>query len=434
MLFLSQIICAVDNILWSYFGVTSILFMGIYFTWRFKFGQFTKFYHVCRDFFISCVRLNNKGKNGVHPIKTFFTSIGGCIGIGNIIAACTAIKIGGPGALFWIWIAAFFGMLFKYSEVYLGMLYRIKNTNDSFDGGPMFFLQQVFKGPTLPILSALLLAVYSTEIYIFNTLTEVLVYSWHWPKELAILVLMIAVVGIGLGGVKRVGTICTAVMPFFLIIFVVMCSWVLFKNASNIPKTILTVFSSAFLGHAPLGGFMGSSIMLVTSQGIARGCYTGDIGVGFASVIHSESSATNPKKQASLAIFGVFLDTFIVCTMSILVVLSTNIWSNNIPARKMVHEALVTQFSSMKFFMPVFIVLLGYSSMISFYCVGQKCAKFIFPKQGIIIYSIYAIISFLIFSTVKPYVALSTMSIAGALLLIINSVGIFYLRKKIKFI
>ncbi len=434
LLYLSQIIDAVDNILWSYFGIAFVLFMGIYFTWRFKFGQLTKFYPVCRDFFISWVHPNSKGEKGVHPIKAFFTSIGGCIGIGNVVAVCTAIKIGGPGALFWIWITAFFGMLFKYSEVYLGMRYRVKNPDSSFDGGPMFFLQQVFKGSVLPILAALLLAVYGTEVYMFNTLTEVFVDSWHWPKWFAVLALVVAVVGVGIGGVSRVGTICGAIMPLFLVIFVTMCSWILFKNAANIPGVISTVFSSAFLGHAPLGGFAGSSIMLAASQGIARGCYTGDIGVGFASVIHAESSATDSKKQASFAIFGVFLDTFVVCTMSILVVLSTGLWSSELPASKMVHQALATEFSSMSFFMPMFIILLGYSSMISFYCVGQKCVKFVFPKRGAFIYSAYATASFLVFSTVEPHVALSVMSIAGALLLIINSVGIFRLRKKIEFI
>ena len=434
MLFLPQIICYVDNILWNYIGVILIVSIGSYFTWLFKFGQLTKFYSICQDFFISCIKINNKNKNGIHPIKVFFTSIGGCIGIGNVVAACTAIKIGGPGALFWIWVAAFFGMVFKYAEVYLGMLYRIKNANGSFYGGPMYFLQKVFKGPIIPIISSLLLAIYATEIYIFNTLNKILINSCNCHKVTTTAILIIAVVSVGLSGINRVGTICSAIIPLFLIVFVGMCSWILFKNAENIPKIISIVFSSAFSGHAQLGGFAGSSMMMAMSNGTARACYSGDIGVGFASVIHSESSSSNCKKQSSLAILGIFLDTFMVCTMSILVILCTDIWSSDISTSKMVHEALSTEFSNTSFFMPMFIILLGYSSMISFYCVGEKCLKFVFPKHGSTIYFIYTIICLSLFSTAKSSTTLSIMSTVGLLLLIINSIGIFYLRKKIKFI
>ncbi len=434
LIFLSQIITIIDHILWTYFGIISILIIGIYFTIKFQFGQITKFNVICNIFITYCKKLNTNYIHHTHPIKTFFTSIGGCIGIGNIVAVCTAIKIGGPGALFWIWIAAFLGMIFKYSEVYLGILYRKQNIDGSFEGGPMFFLQHVFKTSLMPIIVALLLTIYSTEIYIFNTLTEIITTAFKIPKYITIFIIITSIVFVGKDGINRVGNICSLIIPFFLIIFITMCLIILFKNMHHIPQILNNIFLSAFLGHAPIGGFAGSSILLASSQGIARGCYTGDIGIGFASIIHAQTSTENPNKQALLSIFGVFLDTFVVCTMSILVILITNIWNLNIPSFYMVQIALSTQINHIKFFMPIFIILLGYSSMISFYCVGQKCIKFIFPTYGISIHLLYTITSFLIFSIIKPQLSLHIMSIAGVLLLIINSIGIIHLRKKIKFI
>ncbi len=212
-----------------------------------------------------------------------------------------------------------------------------------------------------------------------------------------------------------------------------MTFYVLGKHLAELPAFFKLIVSSAFKGHAPLGGFAGSGMMLAVSQGVARSCYSGDIGVGYAAIVHSESRVKKPEKQAQLTLLGVFLDTFIVCTFSSLLILVTGVWHQDIPASLMVQTALAQYFPYMQFFMPVFIFILGFSSLIAFFFVGLKCSKYIFPKLGKRIYYVYAISMFILFSMVDQSTALAVMSITGAFLLSINLFAIHRLRKELQF-
>ena len=234
------------------------------------------------------------------------------------------------------------------------------------------------------------------------------------------------------GGVKRVGQICSAIIPFFIVVYMAMILYILVDNASQIPALFGTIIESAFSGHAAVGAFTGSTILMALSQGVRRACYTGDIGIGYASVIHSESSVEEPGKQAALGIFGIFLDTFIVCTMTILVILMTGTWSEGYDSAEVVQRALEQYFPLMNVFMPLLIFLLGYSTMIAYFVVGIKCARFLAGEKGIIYYYFYAVIAFLVCSFVGTYQALSIMSVAGGLLLFINLLGIYLLRKEVE--
>jgi AGCS family alanine or glycine:cation symporter len=248
-----------------------------------------------------------------------------------------------------------------------------------------------------------------------------------------VVTMFVMVMGVAGGGVKRVGDICSAIIPLFVLGFMGMSLWVLFVNAAAIPAALWTVLDSAFTGHAAVGGFTGGSVLLALTQGIKRGCYTGDIGIGYASVIHAESATESPNRQAALGIFGIVLDTFIICTTSILLILVTDAWHRPIGAELLVQSVLAEYFPGINFFMPLFLFLLGYSTMIAYLCVGFKCAQFLSPKWGRMGYYIYASVAFLGFSVVDPTQALSVMSITGALLLAINSFGIYRLWKDIDF-
>jgi AGCS family alanine or glycine:cation symporter len=235
------------------------------------------------------------------------------------------------------------------------------------------------------------------------------------------------------GGVRRVGAISSAIIPFFVLVYISMGSWVLLNNLQVIPEVISTVFSSAFTGTAAIGGFAGSALMATISQGARRGCYTGDLGVGYASVIHSESSMKIPEEQASLAVFDIFLDSFIICTTSLMLVLVTQVWHEPIAAGMMVQTALSDYFPHMNIFMPIFLFLLGYNTINAYFCVGIKCSEFLSPKYGKPVYYVYAILALVIFSFAGVAQAQTVMTIAGGLLLVINCLGIFRLRREISF-
>ncbi|MBA3957973.1 MAG: sodium:alanine symporter family protein [Parachlamydiaceae bacterium] len=422
----------VEDILWGYFGVPMLMLVGLYITIQSNFLQLRKLPYILRQF-IKLMRTREHDERGIHPLKAFFASVGGCVGIGNIAGICTAVQIGGPGALFWIWVTAFLGMMIKYSEVFLGLRYRVPNDKGGYNGGPMYFLQRVFKTGFVPNIVCLLLCVYGVEVYQFTIVTDSIVTNLHLDKYMIISVFLVLILFASSGGVRRVGNISSAIIPLFVVIYIGMGMWVLMHRLEEIPHVFATVFSAAFSGSAAMGGFIGSTMMLAVSQGVRRGCYTGDLGVGYASVIHSESSVKVPQEQASLAIIDIFLDTFIICTTSVLLILVTDVWQQPIGASMMVQTALSGYFPYMHLFMPAFFFLLGYSTINAYFCVGLKCAEFLSPRRGRVAYYLYACLSFITFSFVGINQAQAVMAIANGLLLVINAYGIFRLRKEISY-
>ena len=234
------------------------------------------------------------------------------------------------------------------------------------------------------------------------------------------------------GGVARVGKVCGLIIPSFIVIYVALTLVLFLRHMDTLLPTLQLIFSSAFSGKAAVTGSTAGGLLVTVYQGMARGCYSGDIGIGYAAVANAESSLGDPAKQARLTILGVFLDTFVVCTATCLIIISTGVWSEPIPASQLVQEALDREFGMMQWFMPGFLFLLGYSSMIAFFVVGLKCAQFLSPSRGKQVYTAYAASAFLFFSFFDQSKALLLMSVSGALLLIINAYGIFRLRREIK--
>jgi AGCS family alanine or glycine:cation symporter len=421
-----------ENILWTYFGVPIVVLLGVYLTVKSNFFQIRNLPLVFKTFF-GFFKVREENQEGVHPLKAFFAAVGGCVGIGNIVGICTAVQLGGPGALFWIWMTALMGMILKYSEVYLGLKYRVPNGKGGYNGGPMYFLQKAFKQAWIPKLVCLLLCVYGVEVYQFSVISTSITTNLGINSYFVIGLLLVLVIFAGSGGVRRVGNISSTSLPIFIFVYVGMGMWVLANNLTLIPSVVQQIFTSAFSGHAALGGFVGAGLMQTISYGIRRGCYTGDIGVGYASVIHSETSVQVPEKQAALAVFDIFLDTFIVCTTSLFLVLVTGHWQEPIEAGMMVQSALGQYFPYMQIFMPIFLFMLGYNTINAYFCVGLKCAEHISPRFGRPFYYIYAVVALLVFSFLGTSQAQAVMAIAGVSLLIINGFGIFYLRHEISF-
>jgi amino acid carrier protein len=418
-----------DNLLWGYVVFPILIAMGLYLSYKSRFMQVRRFPFILKNFF-NTLTAKHKG-SGVHPLKAFFTCIGGCMGVGNVVAVCTAAQIGGPGALLWIWITAFFGMILKYSEVYLGMRYRVPNGKGGYQGGPMFFLQKVFKTLWIPKLVCFLLCLYGVEVYQFSVVTENLSANLDLNKYIIAFVLVTLMISISRKGVNNVGRFASVFIPVFIIFYLAMGAWVMFQNFAIIPALLKLVVTSAFTGQAAVGAFVGSTILMAASQGMRRSCYSGDLGIGYASVIHSETAETNPEKQASLTIVEIFLDSYVICTTSLLLILLTGVWSTPIVPSMLVQTALSNYFPYMHIFMPMFLLLLGFTTIISYFTAGIKCAEFISPRIGRKFYYIYATLSCPFYVWLQSEQALTVMSIIAALLLLINIYGVFKLRNEI---
>lgn len=423
----------IDSIFWGCIAFVLIMVLGCYFTVRTRFFQVRALPCIGKTFW-HFLHKPSQTSEGIHPLRALFASVGGMIGIGNVVGIVTAVQFGGPGALIWVWVAALFGSVIKYCEIYLGLKYRVANGRGGYDGGPMFFLKHAFKNRWVPIFVSILLCIYGVEIYQFTVLTDSIVQNWDFNRYAVIFGLLILILYAGHGGVKRIGKICGWTMPFFMAAYILLSLWILLQGIADLPGVLLMVFKSAFTGHAAIGGFAGSTMILALQHGISRAAYSADIGIGYDSIIHSESSTVYPERQARLAVLGVCMDNFI-CTLSILVVLITGVWKAEIPidASLLVQTALSQYFPFMPVFMPFFIFVLGYTTVIAYFCVGLKCARFLSPKHGVKIYFFYAAFSLFAFSFLSQTQALLMMSLSGALLLITNLMGIFCLRKEVVF-
>lgn len=426
-LFLEQF----NDFIWAHIAFLLLTVLGVYFSFRSFFFQIRKFPAILKTF--AAFFKDKTAGEGIHPLKAFFAAIGGCIGIGNIVGICTAVEIGGPGALFWTWVGGLFGMVIQYAEVYLGLKYRVPNKQGSFDGGPMYFLPHAYKRRWIAPLMCFLLCIYGVEFFMFNVMTNSILANWHLNPYLVVAVLLIATLVVATGGIKRVGEVCSGIIPLFILMYIGMGLWILFQNASKLPSVFAMIFEGAFSSQAAIGGFAGSTLALTISMGLSRGAYSGDIGVGYASIIHAETRTSHFGRQASLAIVGIFLDTFVICTMSIFLVLISGQWNAKTPSTLMVQEALGLSFPYMEFFMPFFLFLLGYTTILAYFVVGVKCAKFLSLKWGPILYYLYASITLPLFAFVDATQAFVVMSLSGALLLFFNVIGMIILRKQVQF-
>lgn len=426
-----QLLDQINELIWGYVAFFMVLILGIYFSVRSRFFQIRSFGAILRGF-VFFLR-EKQGGRGIHPLKVFFAAVGGCIGIGNVVGIVTAVTIGGPGALFWAWIGGLAGMVIQYAEVYLGMKYRRKNSKGSFDGGPMYFLPLAYKGKWIAPLISFLLCIYGVEIFMFNVMTDSIATNWNLSEYWVAGGLLVAILIVASGGINRVGKVCSALIPLFIVLYVFMAIWVISHHITELPAVFRSIFEGAFTAQAAKGGFAGSTVMMAISMGLSRGAYSGDIGVGYTSVLYAESGTEKIQKQASMTIIGIFLDTFVICTLSILVVLTTGYWQSDTDVALMVQEALGLHFPYMHIFMPTFLFLLGFTTILAYFVVGVKCSQFISKKWGPILYYIYAIIALPLFAFVEPSEAFVIMSLAGAFLLIFNLTGIFLLRKQVHF-
>jgi alanine or glycine:cation symporter, AGCS family len=425
-----------NNIFWSYIGFMVICVAGIYFTVKSKGFQFK----VLGSFRKNVKELIEENKNsdnvGISPFKLYFASVGGMVGMGNIVSITGAIMIGGPGSIFWIWIASLCGMLLKYSEIYLGIKYRIRNQNGGYDGGPMFYLSKAFKGNAVPYIFAFILCIYGVEIYQFGVLSHYLEATFNVDIDIVIAVLLALAFYTVIGGIKRLSDICSVVMPIFMGGYAIICLSIIVSEAHNLPNYVWIVLESAFTGQAQIGGFAGSTMLLSAYMGISKAVYSGDIGVGYDSVVQSETRIANPKKQAQIAIYALFTDTFI-CTLTTVVILVTGGWYkfNGLEDSSIIPTILASHmhFPYVQYFMAILLFFAGFTTIIAFYTVGLKAANFLNAKYGKFIYIIYSFFVFIYFAHSSSEQAALIMGLTSGLLLIINVFGMLKLRNQIEF-
>jgi len=427
------ILSEVDSFFWSYVGFVIICVSGLYLTFKSKGEQFRVLFNIRKNIKMLLADAATS-KEGLHPFKLFFASVGGMIGIGNIVMVGIAVMLGGPGTIFWMWVASFCGMLIKYSEIYLGVKHRVPNGKGSFNGGPMYYLQDVFKNKFWAILSAILLCIYGVEVFQFTTLVDRFETTFKFDRDIIVYTLLIATLYSASGGINRLANVCAVMMPFFLISYLIACSYIIFMNISLLPDLIINIFKSAFTGQAAVGGFAASTMLHAAYLGTSKAVYSGDIAIGYDSVVQSETRVLCPINQARLSIIALFMDT-VICTFSSITIAITGAWHRmqNFEPSEVMARIFDEYFPFSEYFLTAVLFFAGFTTVIAFFVVGTKAAMFLFPKYGKIIYLIYGATSFVFFANFPEEKVAIMMNVTSVFLVILNIVAIIKMRKEIEF-
>ncbi len=271
------------------------------------------------------------GQGDVRPFQAVATALASTVGVGNIAGVATAIYLGGPGAVFWLWVSGVLGMATKYAEIVVAMHYRERDASGTMRGGAMYVLQKRLGWPWLGSVFALLTALAAFGIGNMvqaNSVADALKATFHippWATGVALVGLTAVVI---VGGIKSVARVTEWLVPFMALFYLIGAAVVLVLHASHLPRAFGLIFDGAFSGTAAVGGFAGSTVMLAMRYGIARGLFSNEAGLGSAPMVHCAADADHPVRQGMYGIFEVFVDTLMICTATALVILVTDTWNS----------------------------------------------------------------------------------------------------------
>ena len=326
------------------------------------------------------------------------TALSATVGTGNIAGVATAIFLGGPGAIFWMWITAFFGMATKYAEAFLAVYYREKNDNGNFIGGPMYYIKNglhknySFLAYAFAIFG--MIAAFGIGNGVQSNSVAQVVSNELVVSELSVgLFLALLVMLVILGGITSIGKTASKLVPTMSAIYILGGIYIIVINAALIPEVFMLIIDSAFNTTAASGGFAGATVMMAIRFGVSRGVFSNEAGLGSSPIAHAAAKTNNPIKQGSISMLEPLIDTLIVCTITAFVILISGAWLTGINGAALTTEAFNTEIPYVgKHIVVVGLVLFAFSTIIGWSYYGEKCAEFIFGSKIIIPYRVLWII------------------------------------------
>jgi AGCS family alanine or glycine:cation symporter len=321
---------ALNNYVWGGPMIVLLMGTGLLLTILTGFVQFRRLGFALREV-LGKVFTRAEGRGSVTPFQAVATALASTVGVGNIAGVATAIFMGGPGALFWLWISGLLGMCTKFGEIVVALQYREPDQSGTMRGGAMYTLAKGLGLPWLGAIFALLTALAAFGIGNMvqaNSVAESLRASFGISPRVTGVVLIVLTAAVILGGIKRIGEFTSVLVPFMAALYLGGGFLILFRHFDRIPDALALVFDGAFSGTAATGGFAGSTVMLALRFGIARGLFSNEAGLGSAPMVHAAAQTDHPVRQGLYGIFEVFVDTILICTMTGLVILVTQTWTS----------------------------------------------------------------------------------------------------------
>jgi len=383
---LLEILNQIDSMVWGPWLLILLLGTGILFTLRLGFIQIAKLPLALRLIFSA----RNRGDGDIDSFKALCTALAATVGTGNIVGVATAIKAGGPGALFWMWMAAFFGMATKYAEGCLAVRYREVDSNGEISGGPMYYIEKGLGEKWKPL--AILFAVFGVLTACLgsgtytqaNAIMSSLEVSFGIAPLMTDVVLTILVGIIILGGLQSIAKAAEKIVPAMAVVYIVAVISLLIINREQLPMAIELVFVNAFTPTAAMGGFLGASVMKGIQSGIARGIFSNESGLGSAPIVAAAAKTKWPAEQGLISMTGTFIDTIIICTMTGLAVISSGLWTTELNGAVLTNGAFSQAFPLFgDYLITIALVLFAFTTILGWSYYGERCAVYLFGTKVI---------------------------------------------------
>ena len=442
---IKEINSVVNGIVWGIPAIVCILGVGLILSIRTGFIQFRKFGDAMKNTIGKIFKKTDAKKGAMTPFQAVCTALSATIGTGNIAGVAGAIAIGGPGAVFWMWISALLGMCTKFAEVTLAVHYRETNAHGDLVGGPMYYIKNGLKKHWHWLAYAFavfgVLTVFGTgNATQVNTITTSIdtallnfnVISADGVKTVNLIIgIVIAVIValVLLGGVKRIGRVSEKLVPFMAVLYIVLALGVIFLNIKEVPGVFYEIFYGAFNPSAVTGGVVGS-LFLSMQKGVARGIFSNEAGLGTGSIAHATSDTNKPVEQGLFGIFEVFMDTIIVCTMTALVILcsGTTVTYGQAAGAELTISGFTTVYGEwVSIFTAVAMCCFAFSTILGWGLYGARCMEFLsshkWVKPFMVVYSLVAIVG----ATIELDLLWSIAETFNGLMAIPNLIALFLL-------
>ena len=330
-----------------------------------------------------------KGDGDISPFSALMTSLSATIGTGNIAGVATAIALGGPGALFWMWMTALVGLATKYAEAVCAVRFREQDADGNYSGGPMYYIKNGLHrrwhwlGFAFALFGSLAGFGIANTVQ-SNSVSQVLHDAFSVPPLVTGLALMLLVGAVVLGGIKRIARVASWLVPMMALSYVLMSLVVILVNLEAVPGAIVTIVESAFNPVAATGGFAGATVWAALRFGVARGIFSNEAGLGSAPIAHAAARTDQPVQQGMIAMLGTFIDTLIICTMTGLVIVITDVWPSGISGASLTSMAFANAFPGGQYIVTLGLCLFAFTTMIGWSFYGERCVVFLFGTRGIL--------------------------------------------------
>jgi AGCS family alanine or glycine:cation symporter len=382
----SEWVGTIAGIIWGPWLIILFVGVGVYFTIGTKFLQLRKFGYILKQTFGRAMLKESEipGEGTLTPRQAVSTALASTIGVGNIVGTTTALAMGGPGAIFWMWVSAFFGMCTKYAEIVLSIAFREKREDGQFAGGPAWYMKQGLKSPILAFVFTVSLALgcIGGNMVQSNSISETFQEMAGVPP-LAVGILLFILVGVvSIGGVKVLGKVAEVLVPFMAVFYILGGLIVLICNAPQIPAAFEAIFVSAFTPTSAGGGLAGFAVSEAIRYGVARGLYSNEAGQGTAPIAHATAKTDHPVRQGLWGVMEVFVSTFCVCTITALAVLTSGVLSSGSSPAVLASLAFGAVFPALKYVVAISLILFAFSTIIALSYYGETLFRYAFGDLG----------------------------------------------------